>query len=353
MDIEKIVLLLKNSGLKEIKVGNGFIEFNDPACIYSAFDQFLDIAWIVILILTAIMLFGWGVLYIKNGVKWDTLSKNIRTLVLIFCIFSIVKPIVNAVYGDNLFARGCDKMRVSLSAVQELLELRNKNLSKVEDELYEIFDMSDSGVMYDPALREADNQYMYEQLNKQRESLAQRIENQNLNNTATTNTNNTNNNTNNTTNNTQEHDFIRVTYTDDATIYINSLGEKIKRTGGSAAWRNNNPGNIRKSKSAYDFGAIGETAKWAVFPDAETGLNAITKLLRSKNYKNLSVKDAIHRWAPSSDGNNPESYARKVSKMTGLPANAKINSLNDSEIRQVAEAIKVIEGWNVGREEKL
>ena len=75
--------------------------------------------------------------------------------------------------------------------------------------------------------------------------------------------------------------------------------------------------------------------------------------MRSKSYKNLSVEDAIHRWAPSSDGNNPDSYARKVSNMTGLPANAKINSLNDSEIRQVAEAIKVIEGWNVGREEKL
>ena len=353
MDIAKIVLLLQNSGLQEIKVGNGFVEFNDPACIYAAFDKIVDVAWIVILVLTAIMLFGWGVLYIKNGVKWDNLSKNIKTVVLIFCIFSAVKPIVNAVYGDNLFARGCDRVRVSLSAVQELLDLRNKNLSKVEDDLYEIFDMSDSGVQYNPELRENDIKAMYEPTNTNDE---QEVEPKSLTNNTKNNSknNSSNNSTKNSASKTENQDtFIRVTYTDNATIYINAHGEKIKRSGGTASWRNNNPGNIRKSRSAYEFGAIGETNKWAVFPDEETGMNAIVKLLRSKNYKNLSVKDAIHRWAPFSDGNNPESYARKVSNMTGLDANTKIKSLNDSEIRQVAEAIKVIEGWNVGREEKI
>ena len=73
----------------------------------------------------------------------------------------------------------------------------------------------------------------------------------------------------------------------------------------------------------------------------------------SKNYNNLSVAGAIHRWAPSSDGNNPESYAHKVSKMTGLPANAKINTLSDEDLKKVANAIKTIEGWTVGKEEKI
>ena len=152
---------------------------------------------------------------------------------------------------------------------------------------------------------------------------------------------------------TSGHGFIRATYSNLDTIYINARGEKIQRSGGSAAWRNNNPGNIRKSKSAYSFGAIGETDKWAVFPDEETGLNAIVKLLQSKNYRNLSVKAAIHRWAPYSDGNNPENYARKISKMTGLSPDAKINTLNEFELQKVANAIKTIEGWTVGKEEKL
>lgn len=150
MDIEKIVLLLKNSGLQNITVGNGIIEFDDPACIYTAFDKFVEFAWIIIVFLTLLILFGWAVLYIKNGVKINNLFSNAKTIILIFCILSIVKPIVNFVYGDNLFARGCDRKQVSLTSVQELLELRNKNLPKsIEDELYEIFDVTDSGVIYD------------------------------------------------------------------------------------------------------------------------------------------------------------------------------------------------------------
>lgn len=149
MDIAKIVLLLQNSGLQNIRVGNGVIEFDDPSCIYAAFDKILDIAWIVILVLTAFMLMGWAILYIKNGVKIDELFNNAKTVILIFCVLSVVKPIVNAIYGDNLFARGCPRKQASIETVTKLLELRNKNLPRgAEDELYEIFDMTDSGVIY-------------------------------------------------------------------------------------------------------------------------------------------------------------------------------------------------------------
>lgn len=335
MDIEKIVLLLKNSGLQNITVGNGIIEFDDPACIYTAFDKILEFGWIVIVFLTLLMLFGWAVLYIKNGVKLNNLFSNAKTIILIFCILSIVKPIVNFVYGDNLFARGCDRKQVSLTSVQELLELRNKNLPKsIEDELYEIFDVTDSGVIYDSNSQYANQNSYYESsgytdndfYNEQTAGISSQ---------------------------TSSHIFVHATYSNLDTIYINTNGEKIKRSNGSAAWRNNNPGNIRKSKAAYSFGAIGETDKWAIFPDEETGLNAIVKLLQSKNYRNLSVRAAIHRWAPYSDGNNPENYARKISKMTGLPADAKINTLNEFELQKVANAIKTIEGWTVGKEEKL
>ena len=147
--LEKIKLLLENSGLRNVTVNNGVIEFDDPSCIYAAFDKILDIAWIVILVLTAFMLMGWAVLYIKNGVKINELFNNAKTVILILCVLSVVKPIVNAVYGDNLFARGCSRKQASIETVEELLELRNKNLPNgAEGELYEIFDMTDSGVIY-------------------------------------------------------------------------------------------------------------------------------------------------------------------------------------------------------------
>ncbi len=145
MDIAKIVSLLKNSGLQNITVGNGVIEFDDPACIYTIFDNILNFGWIVILILTAMMLFGWGVLYIKNGVKINDLFNNAKAILLIFCILSAVKPIVNVIYGDNLFARNCERKSVSLSEVQKLISMRDTTLDN-ENSLYEVFDMVDSGI---------------------------------------------------------------------------------------------------------------------------------------------------------------------------------------------------------------
>ena len=337
MDTDKIVFLLKNSGLQNITVGNGVIEFDDPACLYPVFDNILEIGWIVILVLTAIMLFGWGVLYIKNGVKIENLFNNAKVIILIFCILSAVKPIVNVIYGDNLFARNCDRKTVSLSNVQELLNIRNQTLID-EDSLYEVFDMVDSGIVGQERIV----------INKSHEQNSNvdnvNISTQNIDNNYTDSTDKENNNI----------QFISITYSSNATIYINAKGEKTKRSGGSASWRNNNPGNIRKSKNSQSLGAIGTTDAWAVFPSEEAGLNAIIKLLRSKSYRNLSVSAAIHRWAPFGDGNNnPDSYSRKVSKMTGLSSDAKINSLNDSEMRRVANAIKIIEGWKPGKEEKL
>jgi len=340
MDITKIVLLLQNAGLQNIKVGRHFIEFDDPACIYAAFDTFVEFAWVVIVILTAIMLFGWGVLYIKNGTKIEHIFNNAKTVILILFILSLVKPIINVIYGDDLFSKGCDKKRVSLTAIQELIELRNQNLPQSDEELFEIFDLVDSGTINSyptdvPPLTAMNNTQPVS-INSARNVNTYETQSQNASSLFSS-----------------VGGFIKATFTRLATIYINIKGEKVQRSGGSAAWRNNNPGNIRKSQIAYSFGAIGETESWAVFPDEETGLNAIVKLLRSKNYNKLTIQAAIHRWAPFADGNDPVGYSKKVSKMTGLPANARINTLTDDELRNVANAIKVVEGWKVGREQKI
>ena len=96
------------------------------------------------------MLVGWAFLYIKNGVKINTLFNNAKTIILIFAVLSFVKPIVNVVYGDDLFARQCDTKQVSLSSIQELLDTRNKHFSKYDNGLlYESFEVVDSGAKYD------------------------------------------------------------------------------------------------------------------------------------------------------------------------------------------------------------
>lgn len=146
-----IVNLLTNSGLTVIGMDNDFLYIENPSCIFPVFDTILNYAWIVILVLTAFMLLGWGVLYIKNGVKVDDLFKNARSVILIFCVLSVVKPAVNLVYGDNLFEKQCEIEKISLTNIKELLDSRNKQLSKSKDmELYESFNVVDSGAIYDP-----------------------------------------------------------------------------------------------------------------------------------------------------------------------------------------------------------
>ncbi len=145
MNTATIKTLLTNAGLKVINIDDSFISFEDPACIFPAFDTVLNYAWIVIVFLTGIMLFGWAVLYIFKGVKLDTISHNAKSLFLIFAVLALVKPIVDVVYGDNLFAQQCEVKQVSRAQVDELLNLRNKNLGSSDEYLLnKDFDTDDS-----------------------------------------------------------------------------------------------------------------------------------------------------------------------------------------------------------------
>lgn len=148
MEQSNIVNLLTNSGLKVIGMDDRFVYLQDPACLLPAFDVLLHYAWIVILILIGIMLFGWGVLYIRNGVKLDSVFSNAKSLLLILAILALVKPIVNFVYGDDLFGKQCDTKNVSLSVVQDLLKQREKKFgNEQKTQLYETFDVVDSGII--------------------------------------------------------------------------------------------------------------------------------------------------------------------------------------------------------------
>ena len=325
MEETTIINLLTNSGLKVFGVDSNFIYFEDPSCIFPAFDTLLEYAWIAILVFVAIMLFGWGVLYIKNGVKIDTLFNKAKTVILILCILGVVKPIVNLVYGDNLFARQCEVKQVSRAAVNELLEMRNKKLGKSDANLlYENFSVIDSGPIYQDGSVEI--------LEEDIETINQESEFSGF----------------------KESDIAKVESGKGYVIYVKKDGTKIKRSGGSVAWRNNNPGNIINSKFTSENGAVGSAGRFAVFPNEETGLQATIKLLRSKNYVNLELRQVYNRWAPEGDGdNNPSAYANYVSKHSGVPLNKKIYELNNDEIMRVARAMQKFEGWSVGTEQKL
>ena len=131
-------------------------------------------------------------------------------------------------------------------------------------------------------------------------------------------------------------------------VYTAADGRRVRRTGGTRAWRNLNPGNIRYSEFSRNAGAIGQAGGFAVFPDEETGTRAISSLLRGQSYNNLTIARAITRYAPPSE-NNTAAYHRRIQQITGLNINRRISDLSDGELSRVVDAIRAIEGWEAGR----
>ena len=342
MDETTTFELLKNSGLKVFGMDSDFIYFEDPSCILPAFDTLLEYAWVAILIMLAIMLFGWGVLYIKNGVKIDTLFNNAKTIILILGILGAVKPVVTIIYGKDLFAQQCEVKQVSRAAVNELLEMRNKKLGKSDENLlYENFNVIDSGPtsMGTENISTEDITPSFVGKNIETDS-KKNIETISSESTGTTLTKN----------------ISGLPVSIDASsrrleiIYVYSDGTKIKKSGGNRAWRNNNPGNITKKI----YGAIGIVDGFAIYPDEEAGLRASMQLLRNdRRYKNTPLGKVYEKWAPREAGNDPVAYANFVSKKTDIPLNKRISELSDNELMRVVRAMQIKEGYKSGEVEIL
>lgn len=126
-------------------------------------------------------------------------------------------------------------------------------------------------------------------------------------------------------------------------------GDEV-REGGSVSWRARNPGNIRRGDH---YGAIpgatvhaGVNGQFAVFPDEASGMAAIKRVL--DHYGHVTIEQAMNRYAPAADNNNPSVYAASVARQIGVPANTYVDSLSDAQMTSFAEAIKRVEGWRVG-----
>lgn len=132
-------------------------------------------------------------------------------------------------------------------------------------------------------------------------------------------------------------------------LYIDTQGREFIKEGGSRSWRNYNPGNIRKGNFASAAGGIGDDDAFAIFPDLKTGLDAIVALLRSNSYVNLSLKEAVFRYAPPNE-NDSEQYAAFLERETGIAGSTVLSTLTVADIRKIAKVIQTVEGWQPGIE---
>lgn len=113
----------------------------------------------------------------------------------------------------------------------------------------------------------------------------------------------------------------------------------------SMSARNHNPGNLRWSKFSRVRGAVEAPGNMAQWGSTIEGLSVMLALLSFPSYRVLSLKDAINRYAPTVDHNNPDRYVGFVAHRSGVEETRRLDSLDPFEILRVVEAMIKFEGW--------
>ena len=129
MNTDTIIRLLQNSGINVIGADASSVYIEDPSCILRGFETFIEYAWIIITAVTGVLLFGWAVSMIR-GAKNDIFT-NLRNLTIMFATLAMVIPIVNMIWGDDLFAHGCKTIAISMDDLNTLLDMRDKKFNDV------------------------------------------------------------------------------------------------------------------------------------------------------------------------------------------------------------------------------
>lgn len=129
--------------------------------------------------------------------------------------------------------------------------------------------------------------------------------------------------------------------------YTNPDGTTTTLSGGSLAWRNNNPGNLVYNANTAALGAIGQNNGFAVFPDVSTGSAALAGILNTQTYQSLSVNAAIARYAPAFE-NNTSSYQAFVTNTLGVSGTTTLSSLSPTQMQSLQSAIQTQEGYTAG-----
>jgi len=128
--------------------------------------------------------------------------------------------------------------------------------------------------------------------------------------------------------------------------YVADNGDILLRSGGSIAWRFNNPGNLRPpSKFITTSIGIGQTksGEFYIFPDYATG-HAEKKALLRRKYNNESIASGMEIYAPPSE-NDTEAYINWICSQTGFSRDRVINTMSDPDLESMMSAMEKHEGY--------
>lgn len=102
--------------------------------------------------------------------------------------------------------------------------------------------------------------------------------------------------------------------------------------GGSRAWRNCSPGNVKYSSIGYApiYGVVKrDPDNFAIFKDYATGYLYLQNLVKSiaREHPNWTISQFVHRWAPASDNNDEQRYDQVLADAIGQTKNWLISGL--------------------------
>jgi hypothetical protein len=101
--------------------------------------------------------------------------------------------------------------------------------------------------------------------------------------------------------------------------------------------RNFNPGNIEYGEKARKLGAIGSDGRFAIFPNMQTGNDAMaTLLMEYVQGGNNTISKIINKWSPAAENgaSNTNAYIADVAKQTGIDPNKSLNMMQLTAIQQ-------------------
>ena len=117
---------------------------------------------------------------------------------------------------------------------------------------------------------------------------------------------------------------------------------------GSVAQRNNNPGNL--TASPYATGNVGG---YSVFPDAQTGWDALYYQLNLYSGRGLTLQQMVGLYAPAGNttmtqGNNPNAYLNFLTGQLGVGPDTSISALYEDSTTGPTVSTDVSQGDNSG-----
>lgn len=146
--------------------------------------------------------------------------------------------------------------------------------------------------------------------------------------------------------------MYKAAYSQDGNIvfYLDSTGNKYAATGGSLAWRLNNPGLVHSASRFFSGqGSIGHFGRYAIFASPENGRAALSNWLHAKKYFNGSLKTIAKHYQP----NNPDDFANRLSDLTDIPPHTKVKTLSKQEFSQLLFGIEKLSGYILKGDEKF